>query len=152
MLAAWRQLHKWILISITESFVTAGFLTLHIHILITNHWLCVPPLAYSPNFTIPLYGVSLLTMITMFTLSFSFHNGYNTFATGGSDGYVNIWDGFNKKRLCQFHRYPTSISSLCFSNDGTTCHLISFSVIYIFFIWLYVLRNCIGKWFTFWNC
>lgn len=49
----------------------------------------------------------------------SFHQTYNTFATGGSDGYVNIWDGFNKKRLCQFHRYPTSISSLCFSHDGT---------------------------------
>ncbi|KAF2351434.1 WD40 repeat [Trinorchestia longiramus] len=50
----------------------------------------------------------------------SFHSGYNTFATGGSDGYVNIWDGFNKKRLCQFHRYPTSISSLAFSHDGNT--------------------------------
>jgi cell cycle arrest protein BUB3 len=49
----------------------------------------------------------------------SFHNGYNTFATGGSDGYVNIWDGFNKKRLCQFHKYPSSISSLSFSPDGT---------------------------------
>ncbi|KDR15933.1 Mitotic checkpoint protein BUB3 [Zootermopsis nevadensis] len=49
----------------------------------------------------------------------SFHTGYNTFATGGSDGYVNIWDGFNKKRLCQFHRYNASISSLCFSHDGT---------------------------------
>ncbi|KAL1115308.1 hypothetical protein AAG570_007339 [Ranatra chinensis] len=49
----------------------------------------------------------------------SFHQGYNTFATGGSDGYVNIWDGFNKKRLCQFHRYPTSIVSLCFSQDGS---------------------------------
>lgn len=33
----------------------------------------------------------------------AFHNEYNTFATGGSDGMVNIWDGFNKKRLCQFH-------------------------------------------------
>lgn len=49
---------------------------------------------------------------------FSFHQGYNTFATGGSDGYVNIWDGQNKKRLCQFHRYSSSISSLCFSHDG----------------------------------
>jgi len=49
----------------------------------------------------------------------SFHNLYNTFATGGSDGFVNIWDGFNKKRLCQFHRYPTSIAALCFSHDGT---------------------------------
>ncbi|GFY70575.1 mitotic checkpoint protein BUB3 [Trichonephila inaurata madagascariensis] len=49
----------------------------------------------------------------------AFHSGYNTFATGGSDGYVNVWDGFNKKRLCQFHRYPTHISSLAFSPDGS---------------------------------
>ena len=34
----------------------------------------------------------------------SFHREYNTFATGGSDGLVNIWDGQNKKRLCQFHK------------------------------------------------
>lgn len=34
----------------------------------------------------------------------AFHAQHNTFASGGSDGYVNIWDGFNKKRLCQFHR------------------------------------------------
>ncbi|KAI4880734.1 hypothetical protein NFI96_004430 [Prochilodus magdalenae] len=49
----------------------------------------------------------------------SFHSIHNTFATGGSDGFVNIWDPFNKKRLCQFHRYPTSIASLAFSNDGS---------------------------------
>lgn len=49
----------------------------------------------------------------------SFHQVYNTFATGGSDGYVNIWDGFNKKRLCQFHKYNNSIASLCFSHDGS---------------------------------
>ncbi|XP_005089574.1 mitotic checkpoint protein BUB3 [Aplysia californica] len=55
----------------------------------------------------------------------AFHNGYNTFATGGSDGYVNIWDGFNKKRLCQFHRYPTSIASLAFSPDGSVLAIAS---------------------------
>ncbi|GFX05372.1 mitotic checkpoint protein BUB3 [Trichonephila clavipes] len=49
----------------------------------------------------------------------AFHSGYNTFATGGSDGYVNIWDGFNKTRLCRFHRYPTHISALAFSPDGS---------------------------------
>lgn len=48
----------------------------------------------------------------------SFHQRFNTFATGGSDGYVSIWDGQNKKRLVQFHKYPNSISSLSFSNDG----------------------------------
>jgi len=55
----------------------------------------------------------------------AFHNGYNTFASGGSDGYVNVWDGFNKKRLCQFHRYPTSISSLAFSPDGSVLAIAS---------------------------
>jgi cell cycle arrest protein BUB3 len=49
----------------------------------------------------------------------SFHNVFNTFATGGSDGYVNIWDGFNKKRLCQFHHYDTTVAALGFSNDGS---------------------------------
>ncbi|XP_066255727.1 mitotic checkpoint protein BUB3 [Euwallacea similis] len=50
----------------------------------------------------------------------SFHPIHNTFATGGSDGYVNVWDGFNKKRLCQFHQYHTSITSLSFSSNGST--------------------------------
>ncbi|CAG9809053.1 unnamed protein product [Chironomus riparius] len=50
----------------------------------------------------------------------SFHSGYSTFASGGSDGYVSVWDGFNKKRLCQFHHYDTSISALSFSSDGST--------------------------------
>ncbi len=40
-------------------------------------------------------------------------------STGGSDGFVNIWDSVNKKRLCQFHRYDSSITSLAFSNDGS---------------------------------
>ncbi|CAH1783481.1 unnamed protein product [Owenia fusiformis] len=55
----------------------------------------------------------------------AFHNTHNTFATGGSDGFVNIWDGFHKKRLCQFHRYPTSIASLAFSQDGSTLAIAS---------------------------
>ncbi|XP_002129118.1 mitotic checkpoint protein BUB3-like [Ciona intestinalis] len=49
----------------------------------------------------------------------AFHQRYSTFATGGADGYVNMWDGFNKKRLCQFHLFPAAVSSLAFSNDGS---------------------------------
>ncbi|RWS06597.1 mitotic checkpoint protein BUB3-like protein [Dinothrombium tinctorium] len=60
------------------------------------------------------YGIEVIYPVN----AISFHSAHNTFATGGSDGYVNIWDGFNKKRLCQFHKYPTSISSLAFSPDG----------------------------------
>eukprot|EP01041_Mallomonas_annulata_P002543 gene2543-4959_t len=51
--------------------------------------------------------------------SLAYHPIYGTFATGGGDGLVNIWDGSNKKRLCQLHPYPTSISSMAFSHDGS---------------------------------
>jgi len=49
----------------------------------------------------------------------AFHPVYNSFATGGSDSLVNVWDPFNKKRLCQFHKYPTSISALAFNSTGS---------------------------------
>lgn len=42
-----------------------------------------------------------------------------TFATGGCDGVVNLWDGANKKRLCRLRTYPSSISNLAFNKDGT---------------------------------
>jgi cell cycle arrest protein BUB3 len=32
---------------------------------------------------------------------------------------ISVWDGRNKKRLCQFHKYPTSIASLDFNHDGS---------------------------------
>ena len=59
-------------------------------------------------------------METIFPVNtISFHKRYNTFATGGCDGFVNIWDSENKKRLCQLHRLPTSIASLSFNDDGS---------------------------------
>lgn len=45
-------------------------------------------------------------------------NSYGTFASGGSDCVVSIWDGVNRKRIKQFQRYPDEISSLSFSPDG----------------------------------
>lgn len=44
---------------------------------------------------------------------------YGTFATGGCDGLVNLWDGSNKKRLYQYNKYPTSIAALAFNRDGS---------------------------------
>jgi len=60
----------------------------------------------------------------------SFHPIFGTFATGGDDGIVNIWDGKNKKRLSQFRKYPTSISSVSFNSDGS---LIAIAASYTFF-------------------
>jgi cell cycle arrest protein BUB3 len=42
-----------------------------------------------------------------------------TFASGGADGLVNMWDGTLKKRIRSFPRQQTSISSLSFSPDGS---------------------------------
>eukprot|EP01054_Gregarina_sp_Poly1_P001380 Gregarina_sp_Poly_1__1379@NODE_1341_length_4343_cov_180_690131_g429_i1_p2_GENE_NODE_1341_length_4343_cov_180_690131_g429_i1NODE_1341_length_4343_cov_180_690131_g429_i1_p2_ORF_typecomplete_len366_score42_36ANAPC4_WD40/PF12894_7/4_6e09ANAPC4_WD40/PF12894_7/1_8ANAPC4_WD40/PF12894_7/0_23ANAPC4_WD40/PF12894_7/0_002ANAPC4_WD40/PF12894_7/1_1e06WD40/PF00400_32/1_2WD40/PF00400_32/2e03WD40/PF00400_32/3_2e05WD40/PF00400_32/60WD40/PF00400_32/7_4e02WD40/PF00400_32/0_00011WD40/PF00400_32/0_31WD40_like/PF17005 len=52
--------------------------------------------------------------------SIAFHNRYNTFATGGGDGLVSVWDGLSKKRLWKLSKaFPTAITSLAFSNDGS---------------------------------
>eukprot|EP00611_Tribonema_gayanum_P011480 TRINITY_DN2171_c0_g1_i1.p1 TRINITY_DN2171_c0_g1~~TRINITY_DN2171_c0_g1_i1.p1 ORF type:complete len:184 (-),score=70.78 TRINITY_DN2171_c0_g1_i1:40-591(-) len=48
----------------------------------------------------------------------AFHPVFGTFATGGCDGTVNVWDGTNKKRLINYTGYPTSISSVAFNRDG----------------------------------
>lgn len=44
---------------------------------------------------------------------------HGTFATGGCDGVVAIWDGENRRRITQFHNYPTSIASMDFNFDGS---------------------------------
>jgi cell cycle arrest protein BUB3 len=66
-------------------------------------------------------GVELIYPVN----AIAFHNVHNTFATGGCDSMVNIWDGFNKKRLCQFHSYPAGITSLAFDYTGNTLAIAS---------------------------
>jgi len=56
------------------------------------------------------------TIYPVNTLAFNPIHG--TFASGGADGVVSVWDGWNKKRLRQYPRYPASIASLAFSHDG----------------------------------
>ncbi|KAK9712588.1 mitotic spindle checkpoint protein Bub3 [Basidiobolus ranarum] len=49
----------------------------------------------------------------------AFHPIHGTFASGGGDGAVNIWDWWSKKRIKQYSKYPTSIASMSFNSDGT---------------------------------
>ena len=48
----------------------------------------------------------------------AFHPIHGTFASGGGDGFVALWDGVAKRRIRQYQRYPASISGLSFSSDG----------------------------------
>ncbi|KAL7008231.1 mitotic spindle checkpoint protein Bub3 [Cystobasidiomycetes sp. EMM_F5] len=49
----------------------------------------------------------------------AFHPSQGTFATGGGDAVVSIWDPQAKKRLRQLPKYPASVSALSFNADGT---------------------------------
>jgi len=51
--------------------------------------------------------------------SISFHPGWGTFATAGSDGTFNFWDKDSKQRLKPFHPCPVPISAGAFNSDGS---------------------------------
>ncbi len=48
----------------------------------------------------------------------AFHPVHGTFASGGGDGFVALWDGIAKRRIRQYQRYQASVSALGFSSDG----------------------------------
>ncbi|PLB35620.1 WD40 repeat domain-containing protein [Aspergillus candidus] len=48
----------------------------------------------------------------------AFHPVFGTFASGGGDGVVALWDGIAKRRIRQYQKYPASVAALCFSGNG----------------------------------
>lgn len=47
-----------------------------------------------------------------------FHPSFNTFASGGGDGVVALWDAVAKRRIRQYQKYPNSVAALAWSADG----------------------------------
>ncbi|KAK1531169.1 WD repeat domain-containing protein [Colletotrichum paranaense] len=48
----------------------------------------------------------------------TFHPVYGTFASGGGDGTVALWDAEAKRRMKQYQKFPDSVAALAFSKDG----------------------------------
>ncbi|KAF2797832.1 mitotic checkpoint protein-like protein BUB3 [Melanomma pulvis-pyrius CBS 109.77] len=48
----------------------------------------------------------------------AFHPVHGTFASGGGDGVVALWDGVAKRRIRQYQRFPASVATIAFSGDG----------------------------------
>lgn len=48
----------------------------------------------------------------------AFHPVHGTFASGGGDGTVALWDAQAKRRLRQYQKFPDNVAALAFSNDG----------------------------------
>ncbi|AEO66675.1 uncharacterized protein THITE_54770 [Thermothielavioides terrestris NRRL 8126] len=47
-----------------------------------------------------------------------FHPVHGTFASGGGDGTVALWDAEAKRRMRQYQRFPDGVAALAFSADG----------------------------------
>lgn len=48
----------------------------------------------------------------------AFHPVHGTFASGGGDGFVALWDGVSKRRIRQYQKYASSVSGVAFSGNG----------------------------------
>jgi cell cycle arrest protein BUB3 len=48
----------------------------------------------------------------------AFHPVHGSFASGGGDGVVALWDAVAKRRIRQYQKYNLSIAALDFSSDG----------------------------------
>ncbi|KIH89360.1 cell cycle arrest protein BUB3 [Sporothrix brasiliensis 5110] len=48
----------------------------------------------------------------------AFHPRYGTFASGGGDGTVALWDAEAKRRMKQYQKIPNSVWALSFSGNG----------------------------------
>ncbi|GAO15692.1 hypothetical protein UVI_02018950 [Ustilaginoidea virens] len=48
----------------------------------------------------------------------AFHPVHGTFASGGGDGTVALWDAEAKRRLKQYQKFSNSVAALAFSDDG----------------------------------
>ncbi|KAI5362777.1 putative WD40/YVTN repeat-like-containing domain superfamily [Septoria linicola] len=48
----------------------------------------------------------------------AFHPIHGTFATGGGDGVVALWDAKTKRRIRQYPKLPASVAAMDFSADG----------------------------------
>jgi cell cycle arrest protein BUB3 len=48
----------------------------------------------------------------------TFHPLYGTFASGGGDGVVAIWDAIAKRRIRIYQKYASSVAAMSFSSNG----------------------------------
>ncbi|KAL2066355.1 hypothetical protein VTL71DRAFT_2426 [Oculimacula yallundae] len=48
----------------------------------------------------------------------AFHPVHGTFASGGGDGVVALWDAVAKRRIRQYQKYQGSVAAVAFSSDG----------------------------------
>lgn len=48
----------------------------------------------------------------------AFHPTFGTFASGGGDSSVALWDAEAKRRMKVYQKFPDSIAALAFSGDG----------------------------------
>lgn len=62
----------------------------------------------------PVDGVDVVYPVN----ALAFHPIHGTFASGGGDGVVAIWDGIAKRRIRIYPKYASSVAAMSFSASG----------------------------------
>ena len=62
----------------------------------------------------PVEGVDVVYPVN----ALAFHPIHGTFASGGGDGVVAIWDGIAKRRIRIYPKYASSVAAMSFSSNG----------------------------------
>lgn len=62
----------------------------------------------------PVEGVDVVYPVN----ALAFHPVHGTFASGGGDGVVAIWDAIAKRRIRIYQKYASSVAAMSFSTNG----------------------------------
>ena len=62
----------------------------------------------------PIEGVDVVYPVN----ALAFHPIYGTFASGGGDGVVAVWDAIAKRRIRIYPKYASSVAAMAFSANG----------------------------------
>lgn len=97
----------------------AGYASSSIEGRIAVEWFDPSPESQTRNYAFKCHRQTVDELDVVYPVNaLSFHPLYGTFASGGGDGVVALWDGIAKRRIRQYQKYPASVSSLSFSSDG----------------------------------
>ncbi|EOD43260.1 putative nuclear pore complex subunit protein [Neofusicoccum parvum UCRNP2] len=97
----------------------AGYASSSIEGRVAVEWFDPSPESQARKYAFKCHRQNLDGVDTVFPVNaLAYHPHFGTFASGGGDGVVALWDGIAKRRIRQYQRYPSSIAALSFSDDG----------------------------------
>lgn len=115
----WPLLLSFLLLSISYHIFPVGYATASTEGRIAVEYFDPSPASQSQKYAFKAHRQTIDEIDHVWPVNaLAFHPIHNTFASGGSDSTVSIWDHKVKKRLKQYKAYRAPVSSLAWNCDG----------------------------------